>query len=82
MTDRQRRYLELAGGPAVVEEDPEGWILVEYRPSIEVDAARAEVEREVGVLVELADEVIWVDPLGREHFGPHEAGHDRFGLSE
>lgn len=85
---QQVEYLIRADHPELdyqrTEEDSEGWMLVRYRPSDDVVAAISQAEQEVsnGERVQLLDEWVWVDRLGREHFGPNEVGHDRFGLNE
>lgn len=81
-SEKQKRYIELSGS-VVEEQDDKGWMLVSFVPPIEMVAVVAGLEQDLGgERVRFADEYVWVDRFGREHFGPGERGHDRYGLNQ
>jgi len=86
VTEAQQRYLEAAGNPKVHEEEdkPDGWILVDLGKQAlgEIAGVIANLEQTVteGERVNLVDSTVWVDHRGFEHYGPGEAGYDRYDL--
>ena len=70
LTEKRGLYIEATSGGRpdlldLLDHDNEGWILVGWRAESDI-AAR---------------ESVWIDPEGREHYGPCEKGFDRYRLN-